>query len=532
LPTLTVKFEAGVRYLSFIPGPSLRRILDATDIQVRSGCRGSGACGLCLVRIESGEAGAPTFAESIHLGDAQLAQGVRLACQVIPRHSLDIVILALAPKSPWRRLDGQGKRRKNPFPLNELPQSVNKPYGVAVDLGTTHIRISLYELSSGCWLAERWGLNPQMTAGSDVITRLVAASESPAQARAMSQWAIAAIGEALWDIAIREGINLQQVVRLTLVGNTAMLALISERNFDLLLQPSHWFNVIDCLPDDPVSWSIAWNIHPQAKIEVIPPLAGFVGSDLLAGVITTRLMEDKGGSLFIDFGTNSEIALWDGAVLWVTSAAGGPAFEGSGIRCGLPAEPGAIYHVTLQDGLWDYAVIAGDKPRGICGSGLVDLITCLVRSGALTPKGQFALSVPKEGFMLIRSEPGIVLTKRDVDMFQRAKAAIGAGIQALLANAGMRYEEVQRICISGAFGGTLNVLNAQDIGLLPNIPPERVELCGNTALSGCEDALLSPGTGERLQRLVDRAKIINLSHCPDFDTRFLENLYLQPLRGA
>ena len=134
--------------------------------------------------------------------------------------------------------------------------------------------------------------------------------------------------------------------------------------------------------------------------------------------------------------------------------------------------------------------------------------------------------------MLIRSEPGIVLTKRDVDMFQRAKAAIGAGIQALLANAGMRYEEVQRICISGAFGGTLNVLNAQDIGLLPNIPPERVELCGNTALSGCEDALLSPGTGERLQRLVDRAKIINLSHCPDFDTRFLENLYLQPLRGA
>ena len=134
--------------------------------------------------------------------------------------------------------------------------------------------------------------------------------------------------------------------------------------------------------------------------------------------------------------------------------------------------------------------------------------------------------------MLVRGEPDIVLTKRDVDVFQRAKAAIGVGIQALLANAGMRYEDIQRICVSGAFGGSLNVLNAQGIGLLPKISPERVELCGNTALAGCEDVLLSPGAAERLQRLVDQSRIINLSNCPDFDTLFLENLYLQPLQGG
>lgn len=532
MPTLTIKLEAGERHLSFILGPSLRHILDATDdVQVRSGCRGTGACGLCLVRIEAGEAGEPTFTESVHLDDAQLAQGVRLACQVIPRRSLSIVILAPAPKSVWRRLDRQGKQRiKEPFSLNDLP--VKNPYGVAVDLGTTHIRVSLHDLSSGDWLAERWGLNPQTTVGSDVITRLVAASESSAQAQAVSQQVVVAIGEALWDIAVREGINLQQVTRLTLVGNTAMLALLSARNFGLLLQPSHWLNAIDCLPRDTATWAGMWNIHPQARIEVIPPLAGFVGSDLLAGVITTRLLEGEAGSLFIDFGTNSEIALWDGSVLWVTSAAGGPAFEGSGIRCGLPAEPGAIYHVTLQDGLWEYAVIAGGEPRGICGSGLVDLIAGLIKLGILTPKGQFAPTVPKEGFMLVHGEPDIVLTKRDVDMFQRAKAAIGVGIQALLANADMGYEEIQRICVSGAFGGSLHVLNAQDIGLLPKISPERVELCGNTALAGCEDALLSPGIVERLQCLADQARMINLSHCPDFDMLFLESLYLQPLRGS
>jgi uncharacterized 2Fe-2S/4Fe-4S cluster protein (DUF4445 family) len=213
----------------------------------------------------------------------------------------------------------------------------------------------------------------------------------------------------------------------------------------------------------------------------------------------------------------------------VTSAAGGPAFEGSGIRCGLPAEPGAIHHVDLQDGVWDFTVIAGSEPRGICGSGLVDLIANLIRLGALNSTGRFASTVPGEGFTLVQGEPNIILTKKDVDVFQRAKAAIGVGVQALLASAGMSDGDLQRICVSGAFGGSLNVVNAQEIGLLPRISLDRVELCGNTALAGCEDALLSPMAVEHLQRLTDQARIVNLSHYPDFDTLFLENLYLQPL---
>ncbi len=138
----------------------------------------------------------------------------------------------------------------------------------------------------------------------------------------------------------RKGINLQHVVRLVLVGNTAMLALLSGRNYKLLLQPGYWMNAIDCLPKDTEFWAVSWDIHRRAGIEVMPPVAGFVGSDLLAGVVATHLTEYGGGGLFIDFGTNSEIALWDGRTLWVTSAAGGPAFERSGISCGLPMAPG------------------------------------------------------------------------------------------------------------------------------------------------------------------------------------------------
>ena len=532
MPILIVKLGEGERRIPFIPGQSLRDILDATDVRVRSGCRGMGACGLCRVRIEAGEVGEPTPSEHVHLDGAQLAKGIRLACQVMPERDLQIVILAPAPESHWRSLPGgEGRRikRSPPFPLRDLPQKVKSPYGVAVDLGTTHIKLSLYELSSGQWLAGRYGLNPQMNFGSDVMTRLVAASESPEQARAMSQQAIKAIGEALLDIATREGINLQQVVRLTLVGNTAMLALLSGRNYGLLLQPSYWMSAIDCLPENTEAWAVSWGIHPQARIEVIPPLAGFVGSDLLAGVVTTHLTENGPGGLLIDFGTNSEIALWDGCVLWVTSAAGGPAFEGSGISCGLPAEPGAIYRVSFKEGVLDFAIIAGSEPRGICGSGLVDLIANLVRSGRLTNMGRFAPTVPREGFALVRGERDIVLTKGDVDVFQRAKAAIGVGIQVLLAQADMGYEDLRRICVGGAFGRFLNVANAQEIGLLPKIQPDLVELCGNTALAGCEDALLLPVAVERLKNLRDQAKIINLSQCLDFDNLFLENLYLQPM---
>jgi uncharacterized 2Fe-2S/4Fe-4S cluster protein (DUF4445 family) len=535
LPTLTVKLQKEEHRIPFTADRSLRDILDATDVRVRSGCRGMGTCGLCRIRIEVGDAGEPTVNEELMLGFDELEQGIRLACQVMPKQDLAIDLLAPAPKSHWRSLPdraGQHDRRDSFLPIEGLPRNLTNPYGVAVDLGTTHISLSLYELTGGGWLAGRYGLNPQMRYGSDVMTRLVAASDSPEHAREMSRQLIDAISEGLFDIAVREGIDIGNVARFALVGNTAMLALLSGRNYRLLLQPKHWMTLLDCMPENPGAWAATLGIHPHARIEVIPPLAGFVGSDLLAGVVATRLTEDGGGALFIDFGTNSEIALWDGRDLWVTSAAGGPAFEESGISCGAPAEPGAIYRVAVRDGLFAFDVIADSEPCGLCGSGLVDLIACLVRSGLLTRMGRFAPSVPEEGFALGRGERDIILTRRDVDMFQRAKAAIGTGIQALLAHAGIECEELRRICVGGFFGRFLDIANAREIGLLPMLRLDNIELCGNTALAGCADALLSSAAVERLRNLGERARLINLSRCPDFDELFLKNLYLLPMRES
>ena len=529
MPTLTIHTDSGTQQFVSVSSQPLSRILDDVGMPVRTGCRGIGACGLCLVRIVAGDAGVPQPNESVFLDDDHLTQGTRLACQVVPEHDLEIEILSPAPKSTWRRLAHE-RGRHLPFPLNTLPPNVTTPYGVAIDLGTTHISLSLHNLATGAWVAGRYGQNPQANVGSDVVTRLMVAMESPAQAHALSQTVIDAICEALWDLVIRDGINLQHVVRLTLVGNTAMLALLSGRNFDLLLQPSHWTHAIDCAPLNTAAWVTAWGLHPQAQIDVAPVLAGFVGSDLLAGVIATKLTEGQGGSLLIDFGTNSEIALWDGAVLWSTSAAGGPAFEGSSIHCGMPAEAGAIYQVTMQADHMEYAVIGGGQSHGICGSGLVDLIACLIRSGLLTATGKFAPMIPSQGFTIVHGEQSIRVPRTDIDAFQRAKAAIGVGIQVLLDQAGLQVDDLQRICVGGAFGHSLNIRNAQDIGLLPNVPSARVELCGNTALAGCEEALLSPALRECMRQLSKQARIINLSQCPDFDVLFLENLYLQPMQ--
>lgn len=531
MPKLTVISDDNISEIPFSHGPSVRELLDASGLRVRSGCRGNGACGLCLVRIEAGTAHNPTKNECLILSPEQLEGNTRLACQLIPENDLCVRIINPVSKSSWRDLT-PGHLPGTPSHFHPVTgkQSTETPYGLAVDVGTTHISLSLWDLKHGHRLSGRIGLNPQSCYGSDVVTRLMAAGESPDNARRIARMPLEAVSEALLDICSRDGLSPREVIHVILVGNSSMLALLTETDSQRLLQPRFWTRPIDCRLDDPQTWVSVLGIHPQATVEVVSPFAGFVGSDLLAGVLATRLADQPGG-LLIDFGTNSEMALWDGNTLWVTSAAGGPAFEGGGIQCGMPAEPGAIYRVDRQQDSTElhFQVIGGGEAQGLCGSGLVDLIAFLRSTGDLTRTGKFAMPHSNDGFVVQRKSPTIRLTNGDVDMFQRAKAALGVGIKTLLTRVQMSAAELSRICVCGAFGRHLNIRNAQIIGLLPDVPPERIELCGNTALAGCERLLLSPTSAKDLSSLRKRAAIINLSQVSDFETLFLENLYLQPL---
>ncbi|MBF0552343.1 MAG: DUF4445 domain-containing protein [Deltaproteobacteria bacterium] len=532
MPILTVLKETGDVRIDFLPGTSLLNILNTGDMRVRSGCAGSGGCGLCRIRIETGKIHELTATERQKLSDDQVLCGIRLACQVMPQTDLRIRILNLAPTILWRNIQPEEYLAIGPSPSVRSETYEGKQLGAAVDLGTTHIRLTIWDMKTGLRLAGRSGLNPQSRFGTDVLTRITAASESQECLAAIGQLAQNAIGEALRDMALEMDLNIREIGHVVIVGNTAMLALLTGINDAALLKPGHRPGRLDYHPDAAGHWRRSWGLEADAIIEVIQPLGGFVGSDLLAGLLATHLAEGPAGSLLIDFGTNSEISLWDGNALWTTSAAGGPAFEGSGIHCGMPAEPGAIYRFEpnkTSDG-FRFDVEGGGEPKGICGSGLTDIIAELIRAGMLKRNGRFTQQFGGNEFFLIAGEREISVTKRDVDVFQRAKAAIGAGIACLLQKAGVRLQNLQRICICGAFGRFLNVSNAMEVGLLPFISSECVELAGNTALAGCELLLFDPDRVRNMERLKSKCRLISLSEVPEFEDLFIRNLQLVPMK--
>lgn len=512
-------------------GQSLRRILEDADLSVRSGCLGNGACGLCRVRIIAGEVSPPSPAEWLHLDEDSMARGVRLACQTRPLGDVEVENLSPAPQPVWKRLEAI-PRTMTKKSGNGRPGALPNSYGLAVDFGTTHIRVALHELASGRWLTGRSGLNPQLRYGADVLSRLAAASQSPQQAKALQQAGLGAVGCALRDIFERDGLDTSQVARVLLVGNTAMLCLLANRNHEQLLKPENWGSTLDCAPLDCSEWKALWGLRDEATVELAPPVRGFVGSDLSAGVLAVRLMKQQPGSVFIDCGTNSEIALWDGRDLWVTAAAGGPAFEGSGMSCGMPAEAGAIYSVQWSNNGPNLQVLPGKGASGLCGSGLVDLLACLLDAGLLQQTGRFVAEVPASGYVFSDAPKLLRLRKSDVDLAQRAKAAIAAGLQTLLQAAGVGRQDLTKVMVAGAFGRFLNVPNARRIGLLPESLHAEVMLCGDTALAGCEECLLSPEAFEGLNTLPGQVRHVNLGEHEGFEDLLLENLYLRPMSGA
>ncbi len=526
--TITVLSPDGETLLTFRHGENLRDILNSAGFAVRSACGGKALCGLCQVRVTESNIIPFTTGERMLLSAAQLSNSLRLACQLIPEDDLHVSLNPIVSQMDCRPIrDDEYSTLRMHIGLRETEVR----YGVAIDLGTTHIRLTWWDLFTGERIAGRTRCNPQASYGTDVLTRLMEASRSAATAREIASLAENAISEALANITAQASLKLYDVGEVLLVGNTAMLSLLSGKNYSQLLQSENWTRCIDYQPQDISFLCKAWGLVSTAAIHFIAPMGGFIGSDLLAGVIATRLLENPPGSILIDFGTNSEIALWDGHVLHVTSAAGGPAFEGAGISCGMPGEPGAIYRVEQQGGDGFRIRVLGEAdPLGLCGSGLVDAVAWLRRNGKLDKVGRFTERDSK-GFVLHEGEHRIEVMPSDIDVLQRAKAAIGGAVQWLCLQAGIRLDDLQQVYACGAFGRLLDVTNAQQIGLLPDVPRTKVVLDGNTALAGCETLLLAEDREKYLNSICSKYKVYNLAEEGGFESLFIENLYLRPLKA-
>jgi len=512
-------------------GMSVREVLDTTDLRVRAACGGSGTCGACLVRLRAGRVTPLTMAEYLKLEPEQRAAGTRLACQLRLCGDAMVEVEEPAPPSPWRSLPAEQLQAPELLAAaGGRPDLPVHPYGVAIDLGTTHIRVALWNRRSGQRIATRVGANPQGDFGADVLNRL-ACARSPAQAARLGKLVRDAISLALRDMLARDVGEvtpmLAEIGQVVVVGNTAMLALLTGTGVTEMLDVGNWQAPISCRPEDPAAWHAAWRL-PHAEIVVAPPLAGFVGSDLVADLIATGL-DRHAAALLVDVGTNTELALWDGSTLHVTSVPGGPAFEAVGIRYGMAAEPGAIAAVAATTAGYALTVLGGGEARGYCGSGLIDSIAVLRRQGLLKPSGRFAVAPGSAGYRLDPANPKTALTAADIDIFQRAKAATGAALQNLLAAAGLRVGDLEQLYVCGAFGRHLDLGNAQSLGLLPPLPLDRITLSADASLAGCEMALLDPVRLNVLRTAPWSVQFRNMALDIDYDLEYINQLRLLPL---
>lgn len=500
---------------------SLKDIINFSGAGVQSGCVGNGACGLCIVKIIKGDINAPERIEVSQLGEEKINSGYRLACRVFPKNDLEIEIVNPVTKPKWTRLINNKKYLSN----NSLkPLSM----GIAIDLGTTFISISAFnchaespELITTCV-----GLNPQIKYGSDVIARLIFANKSPDFAHELFNLVVIAIQDALVEITKTTGVTTEKITKLVIAGNTAMLTLLTKSSYSQLLNPKNWISKIECDYSITKVLKTKWGLQDNAKIEIIPPIAGFIGSDLTAGIISTNLMSKDNVAMLIDFGTNSEMALWNGEQLWVTSAACGPAFELSGVTCGMPALPGAIYKVSVDSNNdMHYHTISNIAPKGFCGSGLIDIIALLLKNNIINNRGSFNdKNIP---FFKLPGTHDIKIYKKDIDTVQKGKAAIATGYTVLLEKAKCSVKNIKKIYVGGAFGNHLNVKNAQTIGLLPKINSDLIEIRNNTSLAGCEHMLLNNSKIAKFKRIEAITNVVNLSNHDNFEELYMQNLFLQ-----
>ena len=477
--------------------------------RVRSACLKKGTCALCLVRIDDGEVSPLTRHEQQRLSTRQIKQGIRFACQV--RLETDTYVTLINPLQ-ITALDT--------LPIDSpLP---NARYAVAMDLGSTQIRISLWDMVNQQRIATYCCFNPQAYYGTDILNRLSAAALSENDLQQMSSLILSII-----DRIVRDWSNTKNVIieKILIVGNSAMLALLAKKHCSDLLEPHFWTQTVD--------YSLDIKLLGQIPISVVQAVAGFIGSDLLAGVWATALTQSANSALLIDFGTNSEIALWHNGRLWLTSVPGGPAFEGCGISCGIAAEAGAVAHIRYDAIKQIFnGTILGDTEediKGLCGSALCDLMACLLTAGLLKKNGRFAEPINELEIELTNLSYCFTVKKSDIDVFQRAKAATGAGVAGLLQAAGAQLSDIKRVCVAGSFGQFLTIPYAQAIGLLPDCAPEKIELCANTALLGCEK-LLDSSVAEQLDDLRYCCYMINMAQLANYDELFVDNLYLQTLR--
>jgi len=467
----------------------LREILFEEGVEFP--CGGESACGGCRIRLLEGDI--PVTPEMrAALSERELAEGWRLGCQARPRGPVRLAV------GQWSGEVLSDEAR--------VPFEPAEGWGAVIDLGTTTLVVQLVNRATGEVEGVRTALNPQARYGADIMTRIQFDLERPGVLTAPIR---ESLGAMLADVAA--GRELAEVL---IVGNTAMHHLFCGESVEPLAHVP--FRSPALAARSFASRDLGWTT-PAREVTFVGCIGGFVGSDLLAGLVATGFLESDHDQVLMDLGTNGEIASGSRRGIWCASTAAGPAFEAGRIAMGMRAAAGAIDRVYAQDGQLRGRVIGGSEARGICGSGLVDAVAAALELGLVDPRGRLKAAGKR---LPICGE--VSLVQADIRELQLAKGAVAAGLQLLAAPGG------QTIHLAGAFGNYVRAESARRIGLLPEWA-HTIHAAGNTALRGARMLLLAPS---RRQQLVETLRSITthveLHRRPEFEDRYVACMSFPP----
>ncbi|MBI3991168.1 MAG: DUF4445 domain-containing protein [Candidatus Omnitrophica bacterium] len=393
-------------------------------------------------------------------------------------------------------------------------------YGICFDIGTTTVVGAIIDLKTGKRISHASRMNAQVAFGDDVITRIAMTLKDKKGLEKLHSEIIKVVREIIEEACAKAGISPQKVYQIVMAGNTVMHHLfLGIPPASLSTLP---YNSVVSGPVKTKAKRLGLEVAPSANLKFLPNIRSFVGADTVGVILASGIHKSDSLKLAVDIGTNGQVMLGSKKGMLVTSTSAGPAFEGAHISCGMRASEGAIEAVEIKDGKVELKVIGGGKPRGICGSGLIDAVAGLVKIGIVDENGY----LEGEKFVFYKNEKHTVeLNQRDIREVQLAKGSIRAAIKTLMNEMGVSVNDISEVLLAGAFGNYIRKESALRIGLLPDVPFDKIKFIGNAALAGAKMALCSKDAWIEAERISNFAKYVELGGKAEYQTNFAEAMF-------
>jgi uncharacterized 2Fe-2S/4Fe-4S cluster protein (DUF4445 family) len=519
--TVPVSLAINGQSMEAIPGLTLFDHAERMGIRVPTSCQKQGKCRECMVEVTDG----PELLSGRTGEERHLKGAFRLSCRTyVTGNSGDVRCHTM------RR--GQMRVVSSGATCARAVDAGREGYGLAMDLGTTTVVLRLFDLSTGALIADASFENPQRFGGSEIMSRIHFDSEN--RGRLLLRTLAGYLTHAIEEFPVEPA----KIREMVVVGNSTMRDLFFRKSVYTIGQsPYRSITELEMEEGKRATTSLLETgkrsllpIHPDARVWGGPIISGHVGADAAACMLAVKLAREDRLVAIMDIGTNTELIVGNRHRILAASCPAGPAFEGGAIACGMPALEGAIEDVAMdEDGNFVLGVIGGGKPAGICGSGLVDLMSELRRTGRMNEMGRFEND---ESRITLDAAHEIYFLESDVNELAQAKGANVAGLQVVASQYGISFDDIEVFYLAGGFGQHLKVDASRRIGLIPDLPDERVVQIGNAAIEGASIALLSEAKREEMERLVRKVEHCRLETHRQFFDFFVEGCLFKPVERA